>query len=407
MNVERTTRLGHAGWSMNRNLRRLTYALPLMMLSLFSVASDLSTPVPWLDGERLHFQIQENSKGPVVGNAIFTITKGLVDTNPVWRIRFQVISDQSAMSIVTVDQKQFLPVYSLYRSDTLGEVEAEYKNGGVSIEHRLKRDSKHYRQSGRTYDFYQSCYLMRQFPIEDGFQRRVYVVNSRQPMKQIPTVMRIVSIETIMTPMGRVKCYRVDSKMDDSRRSFWFGVDDRRLLYRMEEESGAVLQLTAVTSSRNNQQNRFKSEKFGYSLELPDDWFAFVRGGTSGRSPREYVVFMLPDMQGEFSLIRHQKFGEIDAVVKGSIEWLSSNREHFRLQTDTEVSFQANGIEGISFRGEYIHENATYGIYNAVLAEQDGLYIFTGNGRIDGFSKLVETFGDIVNSMRFDADKKD
>ena len=358
--------------------------------------------VPWSDGERMHFGIQEKKRGPIIGDAIFTITEASRNDEPAWKIRIDVIMDQQAVSIVEVDQERFLPVYSSYKSNVVGEVEAEYGNGGVSIEHRLKNDSRRYKQSDRTYDIHQSCYLMRQFPIDVGYQREMYTVNSKRPVKQVPTVMQIVDIETIKTPMGAVKCYRVDVRMGDSLSSFWIGADERRLLYRIEERSGTVLQLLGVDQLGASESKTFRSEKFGYSLTMPDDCFAFIRDGRSSVAEREYVVFLLPEIAGEFSMIRHHKFGEIEEVLKGSIQWLTDNKQDFHFDKTSRVDFHTNGFSGTCFEGDYQTEDGRYGIYNAILEKRDGLYIFTGSAPMDTYETIVPLFDRIVKSISSD-----
>ena len=377
-------------------------------MGLFSGAVASGNPsegdmiVPWTNGERLHFGIQEKKRGPIIGDAIFTITEATRNDEPVWRIRIDVIMDQQAVSIVEVDKERFLPVYSFYKSNVVGEVEAEYGNGGVSIEHRLKNDSRRYKQSERTYDIHQSCYLMRQFPIDVDYQREMYTVNSKRPVKQVPTVMQIVDIETIKTPMGPVKCYRVDVRMGDNLSSFWFGTDDRRLLYRIEERSGTVLQLLGVDQVGVSEDKTFRSEKFGYSLTMPDNCFAFIRDGRSSVAEREYVVFLLPEITGEFSMIRHHKFGELEEVLKGSIQWLTDNKQDFHFDKTSRVNFEVDGFTVVSFEGDYQSENGRYGIYNAILEKGDSLYIFTGSAPMDAYRTLVPLFERIVKSMHSD-----
>ena len=386
--------------------QRMVMILGFLIVGIFSAsvyaADDEQKQVPWVDGERLHFSIQENKRGPIIGDALFTITERHNDQEPIWRIQCDVMLDQHAVSIVEVDQERFLPVYSLYRSNRVGEVEAEYGNGGVSIERRLKNDRRRYKQSERTYDIQQSCYLMRQFPIEIDYQSEVYTVNSKSPMKQIPTVMQIVEIKSLKTPMGTVECYRVDVRMEDSLRSFWFGTDERRLLYRIEERSGTVLQLVGVDRLGDADQKVFRSGKFGYKLTIPDDCFAFVRDSRTSVAGRDYVVFMLPDFMGEFSMIRHHKFGELEEVLKGSIQWLADNKQDFRFQPLSRKDFEVNGYLGISYEGEYVAEDKPYRIYNAILEKGESLYIFTGSGPAESFEDLIPLFDRIVKSMNGD-----
>ena len=375
--------------------------LRVFLVSVYAGDGD-QTMVPWVDGERLHFSIQEKKRGSIIGDAVFTITERRDDIEPIWRIQCDVMLDQHAVSIVEVDQERFLPVYSFYRSNVIGEVEAEYGDGGVSIERRLKHDRRRYKQSDRTYDIQQSCYLMRQFPVEVGYQSEIYTVNSKSPMKQIPTVMQVVDIRSLTTPMGKVRCYRVDVRMEDSLRSFWFGTDERRLLYRIEERSGTVLQLVGVDRLGEIDQKVFKSEKFGYQLTVPDDCFAFVRDSRSSVAGREYVVFMLPDFMGEFSMIRHHKFGELEEVLKGSIQWLVDNKQDFRFQPQSRRDFEVNGYTGVSYEGEYVSEDKPSRIYNAILEKGESLYIFTASGPIESFDRLVPLFDRIVKSMSGD-----
>lgn len=360
-------------------------------------------PVPWENGERLVFTLEESGQRAPVGFAVSSIEETGEAPAKRWRIRFRVWLGRSALSLVEVDQESFLPIYSFYRSQTLGEVEAHYGNGGVSIEHHLEREQGQLRRWDRTHTIYQSFYLMRQFPLREGYQKEIYVVNSRKPLDQEPTVMRLTDFDRLNTPLGRVDCYQVDAIMDGARRSFWLGTDERRLLYRVEEETGLAMELLRVESPDPDGWKTVRGDVAPYTLEVPDDWCAFPHPGKKPLPDQDRLVFLLPEAEGEFSMTRHPRFGDLDAVVEGSIRWLEGNKHRFALEADSLQAISGPGWSGEAFRGAYDEAGERHGLYHAILQSDEGLYLFTGSGPVEGFSTLVDSFRRIVDSMRVSA----
>jgi hypothetical protein len=363
-------------------------------------AAALETP-PWMDGESIVFTLGSKEDRNVEGYTALSIKSVERDAKQYWRIRFQVLSEPSSLSIVDVDKQEFLPVYSLYQDNKLGEVEAEYQDEGVRVERRLNKfRSSFLRNNSQTYDVLQSVYLMRMFPIEEGFQKRVYVVNAMHPTKQIPAIMRITKLEQIKTTTGDQLCYRVEVRVEQELYSFWIGADSRRLVYRMETRSGALLELSSVQNVTAEEESFYHSELHGFSLTVVDDWFAFRKPGVPGMETREQVLFMLPDPDCDFSLIRHPLFGEVEAVVEGSINWLKKNRKGFEMSSSDMREFDQGGFKGKRFQGTYQDGDTTRRLYHAIIGDESGLYLFTGDGPDQQMIPMIAGMDAIVSSLK-------
>ena len=291
----------------------------------------------------------------------------------------------------------FLPVYSYYRSEILGEIEAEYKTEGVSIERRLLRNPKELAQGESTYDLYQSCYLMRLFPIEEGFQKKVFITNSKRPIEQAPGTLQIAEIKHLNTRYGqRVLCYRVDAKFDEIRSSFWISADEHRRLYRIVDDSGVMLELNPT---RPENDNIFASSAYDYAFELPQDWLAFVKEKNRGPG-RELVSIMNPGLDAEMTLTRHRKFGDIPTIVTGSLQWLEKNRSQFSLIEGSRSEFEEDAVSGEWFVGTFEDDDELKYLFNAVAECGDNLFIFTGIVGAAEFKARVTQMQALVRGIR-------
>jgi hypothetical protein len=380
--------------------RALFVMFSAQMVCAYSDDSQMLDNPPWENGESMVFSIRSASDRSIKGYAVLSVRDIERDGRDFWRIRFQVLSDPSALSIVDIDKDEFLPAYSLYQSKKLGEVEAKYQNDGVEVERRLKEYRGSLQRVSQTYDVVQSVYLMRLFPITLGYQKRVYVVNAMQPTKQIPTLFRVDEIKEIDTVDGRKLCYRVSASLDEEHYRFWISADEKRTLYKLQNRPGIILELSSISNVATESRVEYTSEQHGFQFDVKDEWFAFRKTGVPGMESREQVLFMLPDPDCDFSLIRHPRFGELQAVVDGSINWLKNNRKHFKLDGTSMRNFTLGELRGHRFEGTFEEDDERYRVYHAILADDQGLYIFTGDGPDQQMRAFVDGMDEIVGSMK-------
>ncbi len=355
---------------------------------------------PWGQQERLEYAVYETVGGDQIGVAVFQVESTEREGQPLWKIRIETLLDQPAVTIVEVDRGSFLPVYSYYRSAALGEIEAAYRGNGVSIERRLNSQPKQLRQDASTYDLYQTCYLMRLFPIEEGFQQKVFVTNSKRPVEQSPATLKIVDIRELRTRSGeRVLCYRVDVRIDELRSSFWISADERRWLYRVVDESGISFELIPPTSGQSEPRT-FRSESYGYEFELPQGWLAFVREKRKGPD-RQEVAVLIPGIDAELTLTRHRRFGDLSSVAEGSRQWLMKNRNAFEVLQGSEESFTSSGGTEVQwFSGRYRQDDQWKYLFNAVLIAGENLIILTSVADPEDYQESLASIQSFVRSVQ-------
>ncbi len=358
----------------------------------------VESSVPWGASERMEYAVFEKGGGDRVGGAVFSIESIQRDQISLWNIRLEVLLNQPAVSVVEVDQDSFLPLYSYYRSDVLGEIEATYKGAGVSVERRLNSNAKHLKQDEFTYDLYQACYLMRLFPVELEYQRKLFVTNSKQPNEQSAATLRIVGFDDVTTLTGeRVECYRVDSKIDEIRSSFWISTDEKRWIYRIVDGSGVTMELIAPKTSESGV---FESENYRYQFQLPKQWMAFVQEKRKGPE-REQVAIMTPGLNVDLTLTRHRKFGDAATVADGSLKWLQQNREAFQLLKGSMVRFDTKSQTGVGqlFEGRFREGDTWMYLLNGVVESGDSLFIYTGIAEKDAFDPLKPEMIQLLKSV--------
>jgi len=356
-----------------------------------------SSQTPWGESECLQYAVYEKVGGEQVGAAVFSIHATEREGQNLWKIRLETLLDQPAITVVDVDRESFLPVYSYYSSDALGEIEANYRGDGVSVERRLHPNSKQLKQKGSTYDLYQSCYLMRLFPLEEGYQRRIFITNSKLPVEQSPATFRIVNIETLKTRSGeRIPCYRVDVKIDEIRSSFWISTDEKRWLYRIVDDSGVSFELIPPD---HQSHGFFQSDQYGYCFQMPEDWLAFVEQKKRGPD-QEQVAVMVPGLRTELTLTRYRKFGDFGAVADGSLQWLKKNKLQFTLLPDSVEDFHGPEVDGRWFCGKFQENDRWRYLFNAVAVSGDQLMIVTGIAAEEEFRQQLPELQRLVRSIR-------
>jgi len=375
----------------------------LICIGIFAAGVQLSAAQlssenpPWGESERLEYSIYESIEGPQVGASVFTIEATENNGRDLWKIQLETLLDQPAVTIVQVDQETFLPVYSFYRSEVLGEIEAEYKDEGVSIERRLLRNPKELHQNESTYDLYQTCYLMRLFPIEEGYQKKVFITNSKRPIEQAPGTLQVAEIKYLNTRNGqRVLCYRVDAKFDDIRSSFWISADEKRWLYRIVDDSGVMLELDPPGVKK---PGWFESTSYDYGFSLPADWLAFVMEKDRGPG-RETVSIMTPGLDADITLTRHRKFGDLSTIVAGSQQWLEKNRADFSVVEGSRDTFSTTEAAGEWFVGTFREDDTQKYLYNAVIISGENLFILTGITAEKDVDAKIANMEALVKSIR-------
>ena len=370
-------------------------------LSLHSSPESEVDLTPWKSGERMVFESMNRDETQLLGYLALSIQSSSLDDRPTWRIESRDSRESTGYSLVEVDADSFLPIYSVFRSEGMGEIEARYQDEGVAISHRLRQAGSRLKQLNRTYEIFQSSYLMRKFPVQNGYQQPVYMVDSSRPAKQIPAIMRITEIKNISTIHGDQLCYRVTALIGETRVHFWIGINEHRWIYRIENEGVGVMRLVDAFADAAEHPDQFEAGQPGsvFRLTLPPDWLAFSTPDTTGIINGDQVTFLPPGGLGSLKLSRHPKMVSLDQVYDGSINWLKENRRKFALNPSSITEIHTGKIKGRSFTGSYEEDRNQMTLFHALVEEREHLYIFTAHAPSGYFSDMEKSLGVIVQSL--------
>lgn len=390
---------------MARSLRSaalLTVIAGLCACAGLQAAPERSPRIPWKSGERMVYESLNRDETRTLGYLALSIHASRADDQPTWKIESRDSRDSTAYAMVEVDAKSFLPIHSLFRKDGLGEIEAHYQQEGVSVSHRLRQDGSKLKQRDRTYEIFQSCYLMRRFPVQNGYQEPVYLVDSTRPAKQIPALMRITEIKTLSTIHGDQLCYKVTTLVGESRMHFWIGIDEKRWIYRIENEGIGVMRLINAIPDASTVSPYFEggSPEAPFRLTLPADWLAFPVPDSSGKVKGEQITILPSGGIGSLTLSRHPKMVTLDQVYNGSINWLKENRKHFSLDPSSVTEIRSEHSNGRSFTGTYQESRNSMSLFHALVEQGEHLYIFTAHSPSSGFLEMKESLHKVVESLQ-------
>ncbi len=224
-------------------------------------------PVPWLDEQQLHMTI-ELLTGKEIGTQIFSIFAAKDNGQPVWRCSNRVfvnLNDSNSYSEVFCKKQSFAPLKSFWKHTLLGQAEATYTEGKVSID-ILGRDRPVEQDfSVPGYDNEQCMQLFRRLPLEVGFHTEIPVIATLMG-NVIPLELDVHKKETITTPVGKFECYRLELNIGQT---IWISDDANRYVVRFEA-GGVSANLTKVEHRPQDAQVEIADDQL--SITLPKRW---------------------------------------------------------------------------------------------------------------------------------------
>lgn len=248
---------------------------------------------PWEDGERLHYDWALPT-GDVIGHSFATIYSYTWEGRELWRKESRFLLNGNRASAVEFEKDSFDTVYGRMYLDNMGNCRAWYGESGLSVKVDYSKSgaSRTFDFDERVYDNEQAQELMRQMPVELGYEmsKKIFVSFSGMP---IDIVFRIKSIEEVDTALGRLECYEVELDMQMQKQSVLITADERRLpvLYRA---GGVEGRLTKVETIDLDGYSTYSNDVHGFELEIPATWSAVRQGKRSDAS--DQVVWLAEPM---------------------------------------------------------------------------------------------------------------
>ncbi len=231
---------------------------------------------PWKDGEFMQLDMRLGG-GVKIGSLIWTVNSAKLGDADVWAIKSHrfVLSggENRGVCDVWADKKSFAPIKSEFRHLLIGNVDANYSEGQVTVKQIAKKnDAPHKESLEKTYyDNEQGVYVFRMLPLKVGFKATVPIYVTFGGGK-VGIPVEVVSKETVETPAGKFECFKMHLGIVDQ--DFWFSADENRYLVKLEA-NGVTAELERVGVRKASEKNEFAYADPGFTVAAPDGWFFF------------------------------------------------------------------------------------------------------------------------------------
>ncbi len=361
---------------------------------------------PWQDGERLYYDWVLPT-GDVIGHSFATIFSYDWEGQELWRKETRFLLNGNRATAVEFEKDSFDTVYGRMYLDNMGNCRAWYGEDGLSVKVDYSKSgaSRTFDFNERVYDNEQAQELMRQMPVELGYEmsKKIFVSFSGMPLD---IVFRIKSIEEVDTALGRLECYEVEIDMQMQKQSVLITADDRRLpvLFRA---GGVEGRLTKAETIDLDSYSSYKNDVHGFELEIPAAWSAIRQENRSDAS--DQVVWLAePMVRGLYMAAselnsdwkREEPIsldGLFEEVSKSVLRQFKDVEEEGRLVRSLTIgdlegrSYVFDAKEGASNQGD---------VYLYVFLGTDKHFVFQGVIEDEDKDDMLPVFERIVMSLK-------
>jgi hypothetical protein len=317
-------------------------------------------PVPWVNGERLQFNIKLPG-GLDIGTAEYRADLLEAGGRKIWRVGTLTYFTSSSRSTSTVDadEETFRPISSHWRVSLIGEVSATYKPGEVELQRAGQPQPITVKFDAPVFDNEEGVELMRRLPFKTGYKTTLTVFATITGSSPTPIGLEITGEEAVETPAGKFNCYKLHM---DIGQTFWFSTDAHRYLVKFEA-GGAVAELASISQRAHGETVPFHNEALGVSLTAPADWAVYYpKNRTEPKS--EAILLMDPaaDMgKCEVLLVPTESLPEDSA--KSARAWaeadsrkLAKSLKDVKIRPDSWTDRDVSGRSGRSYIADFTED---------------------------------------------------
>ena len=306
-------------------------------------------PVPWGDGDELHFEMKLPT-GMSVGHQVFRIGKVEKNGRKLWECsawQTVVINGMSGNSRVLADLENFAPVESAWKHTMLGDSKATYGKNSVVIEMKSKDEPLTIKYDGPVYDNEQAAELFRRLPLKVGYKTKVDIIPILTGTK-INLGVEVTKLEEIEVPAGKFECFKLF--LEDLNQTFWVSNDEHRYLVRFAA-GGVTADLVKIQPYQANRSAEHKDKSF--SLTLPPDWFAYSPSDKKGEDKtRTALIGPSAAINARVRAATRESVEKERGTAREWLEWgLSDNADHFK-----DYVLSDKGIEAITVNGQEAYQ---------------------------------------------------
>ena len=193
-------------------------------------------PAPWRQAERTTYAIQDRDTGQQVGQATYTIGREFETDSLSANVTINQTQDRYQLGFNTRTFQPTSEIRTVSTAQGTFEIRAEYHEGGATIEvvsaggtqrAELVLPPVYYAND-------QLLLLLRALPFADGYRGFLTLVPSQGNPPQVPTTVTVVGQETVSTPLGPLRAWRVEADFNGNKQDLWYGVEGPHYLVKYD-----------------------------------------------------------------------------------------------------------------------------------------------------------------------------
>jgi hypothetical protein len=233
-------------------------------------------PVPWADGETLHYRL-ELGGGLEIGTVVYSAHTAELDGQKIWRFRSRTLAaSRQLASRVDARCDDLRPISSMWNIAGASENSCQYLPGKVVLTTKVagKETTRTIDVDPQPYDNEEGLFVFRCIPMAaKGLHETSVPIFASIGAGGLNVGLKALGRETVTVPAGKFECEKV-SLPTPINQMFWFSADEHRYIVKMEANS-VLIPLTKVEIRKSGQSQQYANADLGFSLRLPPDWYAY------------------------------------------------------------------------------------------------------------------------------------
>jgi hypothetical protein len=195
-------------------------------------------PAPWDPGDRTIYEVTTRDTNQPAGTATFTLGREFETDTLSALLSIGTTQDRFVMGWTTATFAPISELRSIVTAQGTIDVRAEFHEGGGTVEvidrsgtnvHRLNLPAKYYANN-------QLLMILRALPFKEGYQGSLVLVPSLGDPATQQAVVTVTGQETITTPLGPVRSWRVEAQFEGSStvQVIWYAVEDPHYMVKYD-----------------------------------------------------------------------------------------------------------------------------------------------------------------------------
>ncbi|HEX5501760.1 MAG TPA: DUF3108 domain-containing protein [Thermomicrobiales bacterium] len=192
---------------------------------------------PWVPGEKTTYTIQDRTTNKQVGQATYTTGQEFEAGTLSVSITINQTQDAYQMGF---DAKTFAPtseVRAVKAPEGTLDLRAEFHQGGATIEATTASGTQtaQIHLPAVYYANDEFLLILRALPFKEGYRGSLVLVPSQGNPPTIAATVAVVGQETVATPLGPLRAWKVEATFENSSQTLWYGVDAPHYLVKYDD----------------------------------------------------------------------------------------------------------------------------------------------------------------------------